>query len=76
MTLTTSIRTLSGAALAAFALTSSALASGEPKNELPFTRAIGVERAATVVAGVKHLSLPSSHATTGEAKSTLPFTRR
>ena len=76
MTVTATIRTFFAVCLASSVLASSALAAGEPKNELPFTHAIGVESATTLVFGVKHATALSVHASTGEAKNSLPFTRR
>jgi hypothetical protein len=74
MTATTTIRTVVLTAVATCALASSALAAGEPKNELPFTQSVGSVRASTLVLEVER-SVKTLH-TAGEPKNTLPFTRR
>jgi hypothetical protein len=75
MTLTakTTIRSISAVIVVAASLASSALAAGEPKNEIPFTRLVSTDRVATLAIGVNHTA---SHASSGEAKNVLPFTRR
>ena len=74
MTITTTIRTFAAVVVGAGALASSALAAGEPKNSLPFTRIVSLDRVATLAVAVKHAS--SAHTSSGEAKNVLPFTRR
>jgi hypothetical protein len=70
MSITTTIR-IAGAALVACAVIApTALAGGEPKNEWPFTRPVGVRTTAGVTQ-VQAQSLPIL----GERKNQLPFTR-
>jgi hypothetical protein len=76
MTVTTTIRTFLALCASTCVLASSAVAAGEPKNELPFTRAIGIERAATAVTAARHHSSLTVDGGLGEAKNQLPFTRR
>jgi hypothetical protein len=73
MTITTTIRTFAAMAAVALTLTSSALATGEPKNELPFTRPVGAQNPATLTASYRDTAhtLPQ----VGEPKNQLPFTR-
>jgi hypothetical protein len=61
------------AAAAALVAASSALASGEPKNAAPFTRAFIVERAPVLALTVRHAV--AGHSLSGEAKDQVPFTR-
>jgi hypothetical protein len=68
MNTSTSIRVATAAMIVAGALSPVALAGGEPKNELPFTRPVG-DRALTQVQ-------PSgAQVGVGEPKNQLPFTR-
>jgi hypothetical protein len=65
---------------AATAFTTTALAGGEPKNEPPFTRVVGVRSTAAPAAHELRARIaPGSSAgssLSGESKSDLPFTRR
>jgi hypothetical protein len=74
MTISTTIQTFAATAAVALTLTSSALAAGEPKNELPFTRPVGAQHPATLTASYRHTT--HSLAQVGEPKNQLPFTRR
>jgi hypothetical protein len=69
---TTRIATATFAAAAGIAPT--ALAAGEPKNDLPFTRPAITIRVTEQLARVGHAS--SWRAIHGESKNQLPFTRR
>jgi hypothetical protein len=73
MTITTTIRTLVAVTAATGTLASSAFATGEPKNTLPFTRPI-VGHGLTLVATLKHGS--GTIAPLGEPKNVAPFTHR
>jgi hypothetical protein len=73
MSITTTIRAFVAAA-AALTLASSAIAAGEPKNELPFTHPVGDQNPATLTATVRHTTHALAHV--GEPKNQLPFTRR
>ena len=72
-TATTTIRSIAAVVVVAASFAPSALAAGEPKNGIPFTRLVSTDRVATLAIGVKHAA---SHAPSGEAKNVLPFTRR
>jgi hypothetical protein len=74
MTITTTIRTLLMVTATAAVLASTALAAGEPKNELPFTRISGAAHVATLALEAKHAT-SRAHAPVAEAKNVLPFTR-
>ena len=73
MSITTTIRTLVAVTAVTGTLASSALAAGEPKNTLPFTRPVAAP-ALTLVATLKHGS--GTIALLGEPKNVSPFTRR
>jgi hypothetical protein len=72
-TATNIARALTVVSVAAGVAASSALAGGEPKNVLPFTRAIGVERAPALAQAV-HIAA-TARLVSGELKNELPFTR-
>jgi hypothetical protein len=65
-------RALVVTAAAAGVAASSAIAGGEPKNMLPFTRALTVERAP---AFAQPLHVTTAHVVAGEIKNQMPFTR-
>jgi hypothetical protein len=66
----TSIRVATAALILAGALSPVALASGEPKNEWPFTRPVGDRTPAQV-----HVSQSAATRGAGEPKNQWPFTR-
>jgi hypothetical protein len=72
MTTTSVARALAVTAVAAGVAASSALAVGEPKNVLPFTGAIAVERAPALAQPV-HVT--TARFVSGELKNETPFTR-
>jgi hypothetical protein len=72
-TATNIARALAVVSVAAGVAVSSALAGGEPKNVLPFTRALGVERVPALAQPV-HIAA-AARLVSGELKNELPFTR-
>jgi hypothetical protein len=74
MTITAMIRALLAAAAAGLTPACSALAAGEPKNGLPFTRPVGAQTSATLTGSVRHTA--QALAQVGEAKNELPLSGR
>jgi hypothetical protein len=70
MTSTTSIRVATAALIVAGALSPVALAGGEPKNDLPFTRAVQAQNERTTAQAQSPAQVGL-----GEPKNQLPFTR-
>jgi hypothetical protein len=66
--------TLIAIATAAVAVSSPALAAGEPKNTLPFTRSASATRTPAQATSATHQA--TAFAILGEPKNQLPFTRR